>query len=214
MIRSVAWCFLLLFSCLHVVAQSDWTLKKDKDGIRVYSRTSSCSKFNELKAEFTIHSKLSELAAVLLDVDDHFQWSYSTKSSYLLKKISDSELVYYTQINSPWPVANRDLIVHQLITQDPVSKVMLIKADCLRGYVPSQKSVVRVLSSRSTYTVIPLDGNTIQVDYYLEIDPGGSVPAWLVNIFSTKGPYESFKNLRQQVLQSKYQHNAPLFIKD
>jgi hypothetical protein len=31
--------------------------------------------------------------------------------------------------------------------------------------------------------------------YTFETDPGGNVPAWLVNSFADKGPFESFKKL-------------------
>ena len=33
--------------------------------------------------------------------------------------------------------------------------------------------------------------------YIFEIDPGGSVPAWFVNMFADKGPYETFKQLAE-----------------
>jgi hypothetical protein len=36
---------------------------------------------------------------------------------------------------------------------------------------------------------------TIQIMYTFEANPGGSVPAWLVNSFADKGPFESFKKL-------------------
>jgi hypothetical protein len=37
--------------------------------------------------------------------------------------------------------------------------------------------------------------NSISIVYILEADPGGSVPAWMVNMFIDKGPFESFKKL-------------------
>jgi hypothetical protein len=36
---------------------------------------------------------------------------------------------------------------------------------------------------------------TINIIYTIELDPGGSVPAWIANMFADKGPYESFSNL-------------------
>ncbi len=195
-------------------AQHDWTLKRDKDGIRVYSRASEHSRFNELKADFTLQARLSELASVMLDVDDHVKWQFSTKNSYLLERISDSELYFYNEISAPWPVANRDLVVHLLISQDPSTRVMTMKADCIPGYRPEHPSIVRVPKSVATWTVTPLQSNTLQVEYQLEIDPGGSVPAWLINMFATKGPYESFRNLREQILLGKYSHAHLPFIND
>lgn len=196
------------------LAQPEWNLKKDRDGIRVYSRSSDHSKFNEIKAEFIMRARLSQLASVMLDADDHVQWQYSTKSSYLLQRVSESELYFYNEISAPWPVANRDLIVHLKISQDPSSRVMTMLAVCTPGYSPVHPSVVRVPSSRAVWTVTPFSGDSLSVKYVMEIDPGGSVPAWLVNLFASRGPYESFKNLRQQVLLPKYRQARLSFIKD
>jgi len=41
--------------------------------------------------------------------------------------------------------------------------------------------------------------NKIQVRYFLNIDPGGAIPAWITNLFITKGPYETFVNLAKQL---------------
>jgi hypothetical protein len=39
--------------------------------------------------------------------------------------------------------------------------------------------------------------------YIFEIDPGGSTPAWLVNMFADKGPYETFKQLGEALKNQK-----------
>jgi hypothetical protein len=36
---------------------------------------------------------------------------------------------------------------------------------------------------------------TVHINYILEADPGGDIPAWLSNEFVDKGPFETFKKL-------------------
>src|SRR5580700_1883590 len=55
---------------------SHWELRKDQDGIRVYSRTCDSSRFDELKVETTLQGKLSSLAALILDVGNYPNWSF------------------------------------------------------------------------------------------------------------------------------------------
>jgi hypothetical protein len=38
---------------------------------------------------------------------------------------------------------------------------------------------------------------TISIVYIFDAEPGGSLPAWVVNMFTDKGPYESFKKLSE-----------------
>ena len=204
--------FILPLTYFSGFAQGSWNLKKDKEGIKIFSRTSEHSKINELGADFSMQATLSELAAVMLDVDNHVQWVCATQSSRLLKKISDSELYFYTEMNSPWPLSNRDLIVHLVITQDPVSKIMTIKATNVPGYLPENKSIVRVPLSKAVWTVTPVNNKTLNIHYLVEVDPGGTVPAWLINMFATKCPFESFKNLRMQIKHEKYRLTNLSFI--
>lgn len=206
--------FLLVLLCSSISgrAQNAWTLKKDKNGIKVFSRDNTHSKFNELKVETFLKARLSDLAAVILDIPDYPQWSFNVKSCKLLKQISPSELYIYTEISSPWPADNRDLPIHIKITQDPTSKVMTIAVECIPDLVPRQKNIVRVPVSKETWLVTPVDASTIRIDYQLEVDPGENPPAWLINMFSVKGPYETFSRLKDQIQQPKYQKASIPFI--
>src|SRR6202022_1284879 len=93
--------------CL-LAAQSPWELKKDKDNIRIYSRSVTGCKFNELKAVFDLPGTLSQLRSVLSDVINYKDWVYSTEFTKLIENRNDTEIVYYSRIGAPWPVSNRD----------------------------------------------------------------------------------------------------------
>ncbi len=203
---------LCLFWAFPGFTQSAWVLKDEKEGIRIYSRNNQNSKFNELKVELIVKAKLTDLVAIVLDIDNHYKWSYNTISSYVLKRISNSELFFYTLINAPWPASDRDLVIHLRIKQEPHTKILTIREENVPDYLPRKKNIVRVPLSKEVWTVTPLDKKTLKIEYYLDVDPGENAPAWLVNIFATKGPYETFKNLRIQIQQPKYQLASIPFI--
>ncbi|HMH22443.1 MAG TPA: START domain-containing protein [Puia sp.] len=205
---------LLLFQVMHFpgLGQNNWVLKKEKDSIRVYNRSNEHSKFNDLRVETILKSSLSCLAAVILDIKNYSSWAFNTKTAYVLKQVSSSELYFYSEINSPWPASNRDLAVHLHIMQDPVSKLMHITADEVPNFIPQKENIVRVPLSRETWKVKALDKTTIRIEYELQIDPGASAPAWLINNFAIKGPYETFKHLREQIKLPKYQNISFPFI--
>lgn len=205
---------LSLTASLPLAAQKSWELKKDQEGIKVFSKPSDNSHFNELKVEMTLSAKLSSLAALVLDIDNYPNWSFNTEKSYVLKKISPSELYFYTLIHSPWPASNRDLAVHLSLTQDVTSKVLSIRSECVPNYIPPKKDIIRVPLSIEQWTVTPLPGDKVRIEYQLKLDPGASVPPWLINLFSTKGPYETFTHLRQQIQKNQYRNAVISFIRD
>jgi hypothetical protein len=63
--------------------------------------------------------------------------------------------------------------------------------------MPPKKGFVRVPYSLATWEVIPLTKDKIKVDYVFRVNPGGAIPAWLVNIAATTGPYNTFVKLRE-----------------
>jgi hypothetical protein len=197
-----------------LVAQKNWELKKDEKDIRVYSKTSERSRFNTIKVATVLPVKLGALAALLLDIGNYPQWSFNSRQAYILKKTGPSEVWFYLLIHSPWPASDRDLVVHLRVTQDASTRVMHISEESVPDFIPPKKGLVRVPLSTENWIVTPLPGNHISVDYQLDLDPGASIPAWLINNFSTKGPFETFLHIREQLEQPKYRDATISFIKN
>ena len=203
---------LLLQTTAH--CQEDWKLKKDKNGIKVYSRKTPNFKFDELKVDCIFEGKISQLAAVILDVNNQYQWVYKTAKSKLLKQVTNADLFYYSEIECPWPFHNRDLIARMTITQNTSTKILSIVAKSVDNYLPSKKNLVRVKYSNALWTITPLNNAQFKVEYKIQIDPGDGVPAWILNMFATNGPYESFKNLKDKIMLPAYAAAKFPFIKD
>lgn len=193
-------------------AQIKWHLNSEKDDMKIYTGTVPDSKIKAVKVECVFHATLSQLAAVLLDVNTAAEWLYHTRSASLVKQVSPSEIYYYSEISLPWPAQNRDFVAHLTITQNPVTKVMTIDGPSVTGFVPVKSGIVRVNNSKGYWVVTPLANSQIRVEYSLHVDPGGSLPAWLVNMFATEGPFKMFKNLRSQLENPAYKNAQLPFI--
>jgi len=92
-------------------------------------------------------------------------------------------------------------VIHTTIRPDSLNRSLTINSVAEASYSPEQDGKVRVKRSRVNWHVTMPKPSTIHVIYTLEADPGGSVPAWLVNSFVEKGPYESFKKLKTLLIQ-------------
>src|SRR5258707_15638666 len=98
---------LLLVFDLPLLAQNDWTILKVKDGIKISSRHSPKSPFNDIRVELDVTGNIDQLESILVDVNKYKEWSYATKISRLVKSLAPGKFIYYTEIEVPWPATNR-----------------------------------------------------------------------------------------------------------
>lgn len=214
MIKKIYLLITVALVSLSAFAQTDWVLKSNTDGIKVYTGSVANSKFKVIKVECTYNATPAMIAAVLLDVNTCTEWVYHTKSIKLLKQPSPNEVYYYSEVSLPWPASNRDFTAHLTATQDAETKVVTVDGPAVNGLVPEADGVVRVKESTGKWIITPLDGNRSKVEYTLHVNPAGALPAWLVNMFATEGPTKSFQGLRKQLQKPQFHHVSLAFIKD
>jgi hypothetical protein len=189
---------LILIGCIFISnawGQSTWKLVKAKDGISIYESGNRNSSFHTVKVECTLEGTYDKLMSILNNVPLHKDWVYNNKTSYILKRLNPNELYYYAEYLLPWPMANRDAILHMKMTKDSLNRFLKISVAGIPNYLPEKTGIVRVPKSVISWYVTMPTANTIHIIYQFEANPGGSLPAWLVNSFADKGPFESFKKL-------------------
>jgi hypothetical protein len=216
MARNTAFIVINLVFCSFIrgYGQTDWELKTEKEGIKVYTKTFADSKFKAIRVDLDLQATLSQVVALLMDVNTGAEWIYATKTSVLLKQISPGELVYYSEVKLPWPMSNRDFIAQLKASQDAKTKVVTIDGPVIPDYVPVKEGIVRVSKSEGKWVITPLGPNHVKILYTLRMDPGGDLPAWLFNLFVTKGPTESFKNLQAELRKPVHAHARLSYIVD
>ncbi len=192
----------ILLSSSILAAQSNCKVKIDKDSIKVSTCHTDTSKFKSILAEFIVHGTLQRLQDFMLDFQGYKNWQFNTIESRSLVKLSDSEFIYYSQIEAPWPVADRDMVVRFTVERITPNQ-LIITANSVKGKMPEQKGFVRVPTSHSQWIITKISEDKLLVKYQMQIDPGGSVPVWLANWVCAQGPYQSFKKLKEQLERRK-----------
>ena len=193
-------CIVLLLLLTQAYAQ-DWEIKKNKDGIKVYTKVNPQSPFDLLKAECEVAVNADVLLQLIFDVSKHKLWVYNTEQSVLIKRNSAYDILYYGETYAPWPVSNRDLVIHLIASRDSLTGIYTINGKSKPDLKPEVEGKIRVPRSEAVWKLVPLGNNKTRVSYSLDIDPGGSIPAWLVNYASVEGPYLSFKSLMSILLK-------------
>jgi len=175
-------------------------LKKQAEGIKVFTCKTDNERFRTLRAEFVIrNTTIYELQQFLMRVDNYHTWQYNTMHAETLKEINADEFIYVSDIDAPWPVEDRELMMNFKVTHEPAHQRMQIEMHTIESAQPVKEGFIRVPFMHGHWTVIQTKNNALDVAYVLRIDPGGTIPAWLVNLAMAEGPYISFRNLKKQL---------------
>lgn len=190
--------FSLLTILCNTAKTQSWELRESKNGVVVYTRSVEGSDVEEFKAETTIKTNLGSLLNILEDFKNYPTWAYKCPYAERIKKVSTSEGYAYNVLEMSWPVSDRDVVVHYVITQNPQTKVVLLKLNAVDGFVPD-KGNVRITYLKGFYEFVPQPDGTVHIIYQVHSDPAGYVPSSIVNAFVYEAPYYTLLNLKSKV---------------
>jgi hypothetical protein len=189
-----------------------WIFKNEKEGIKVWYRKTS--DIHEVKLTTSLKVPLSGLVQLLSETEHYPEWGYKVSESKMLKQVSDFESYYYSKLDFPWPLEDRDIIMHSFIEQDKDSKKIVARSKAKPDYLAAKKGLVRISTCETSWTLMPGPGGWVYVEYYIYSSPGGSIPDWMVNMAIDVGPRETIKGIRNFIRQDKYQNAKLAHIKD
>ncbi len=193
---------LIVIICLLAISSSgqyNWKLEKDKHGIKVYSSAVPNSVFKAVKVEGNFTGSYSKLITILTNVSQFNNWIYHSKKSSVLQQNSTLDFIYHTETEMPWPLTNRDAVIHLKISTDSLPKQLIITGKSEPDLVPMTPGIVRVNHYEANWKVIQVSNKTLHINYQVEVDPEGDIPGWVANMFVEKGPYETFSNLAKKL---------------
>lgn len=174
----------------------DWELRKDDDGIRVWTRPVPGSALDEFRGQTEYQVTLHDLVVVMRDADKLVSWMPDCKASRLIER-NNGEQWHYMQTDLPWPAKDRDGVYRTtyLAQADGSVKVLI---EGVPDYLPKTDGLIRIGGAEGFWMLEPA-GDTVRVTYQLHVDPGGSLPAWLVNQEVIAQPYKTLKALGEQL---------------
>lgn len=204
---------LLMLSCA-VAAEDGWRLEKDADGIQVQSRTVEGWAIRETRSSAQISARLGALVAVLSDFRAASQLNPFVKETRLLSSRDATHYDFYTLIDLPWPMSDRDIVNRHSLEQDARSLMVTIVDEALSGLMPEQKDLTRITRSHQQWTLSPAGEGKVMVELRLLSDPAGSLPASFLNASLVSTPMKSITKLRELAQQAPYRDARPAFIRE
>lgn len=189
----------ILLSTIVLKAQEKWEFHSKSNGISIYTAARHDSEFDAVKATFTVEATLEEYAAVVLDVEEYKHWNYATTNPYVIQRISDTELIYYSEVDSPWPVMDRFVILYLTVEIDETRQKLVVTLKNVPELMPEKEGFVRIPELYSVLEVVQVAPGKLKAEYILKTEPGGSIPAWAINFVSTRIPITTFSNIKERL---------------
>ncbi len=194
--------------------QAAWDLKRNKQGIQVYTRSVEGSKFKAVQAKMEIEATLTELTALILDTEACSDWADLCKEARVHEQLSPTEFYVYTYNNVPWPVSDRDALAHVKWSQDPESYAVSMQAKATDGILEKRKGAVRLTEANTGWTFTPVADGKVEVVMSAHVDPAGPTPAWLTNMLLVDSPFKTMKQMRKVIAGGGYRDAKVAFVEE
>lgn len=186
--------------------QKQWQLISNRDGIEVYRAHDDTARIKTFRGVTTI--ELHDFYAPIAVFDDEEglpRWLYLIRDLNELQRRSPTDRDYHVLTNLPWPVTDRDAGLHFTLGQNPQTRAIQILFRTKNDLVPIQDDYVRIPEMTGHLNVLPLAGKNVQITFEVLVDPGGYIPAFLVNFILKDLPFVSLQRLRRIINTDRFQ---------
>ncbi len=176
--------------------ESAWRLARERGGIIVHTRPVEGSGIREFRGSALVAAPPDAIRALLRDADRFKDWFPNTSESRLLSR--QGEIAYqYSVLDAPWPVRDRDNVLRSETSIDPATGRVRVRIVAAPDDYPEQPGRVRVRRARGEWLLEPAGAGQTRVTFTMHLEPGGGVPAWLIDTRIVETPFEALTNLRR-----------------
>jgi len=203
---------LLILPFNSATAQTDWELKKERNGIRVYTKDVPGAPLKAIRAETIFDAPVENCISVLKDVEGFILLFPDCYYSEGLKKSGDTVQLQYIRLKAPWPVTDRDY-AYRYVFRPMGNGAVKVLSQCLPDAYPMQDSHIRIDKGEGYLLFTPTSDGRTALDYRFHGSPGGSVPGWLANSAVTESPVKMLENFHRLVNEDRHRGKGYGFIR-
>ena len=205
---------LIIFTISLVTAfaqdENKWVFKGETDGIKVYhQRTEGLS---HVKLVTALKVPLAGIVTMFSDVSTYTNWAYKIVEANRLRLVSDLEMYYYARFDFPWPMSDRDIIMHSKLEQNPKTKAISITNTSEPDYLVEVKGVQRIRKSITKWRFLPGNDGWVYTEQVISTDSAEGLPDWVVKLSIDTGPIETAINIRRILSTERFQKASLSYI--
>ncbi len=193
-----------LFLCLLILAgplvhssvwgQSDFILEADEDNVQVYVRPEDHGEMS-VRVKTTARTNVAAVLRVLDDAPSYTEWVHRCSEAYVLQGGTPMAYTYYSRVNLPFPLKDREVVAAIQQEIDPVSGVLTRHITSTPEALPVTRGCNREAVYEADWVVSPLASGEVAISCTVRTAAGNGLPDWLRREIMTGGPVKTVRNL-------------------
>ncbi len=200
---------LLLSAEVSVSRAGGWKVVRKEAGVTVSQKEIEGRDLPVFRGSTVIAADIYDLLGILQDIDEHPKWMHRCKEARLIKRYAEFHVLHYNRTDAPWPVSDRDTVLDSRVEIQPESHSVLVRFKAVKSPLQGEVTdVVRMRRLSGYYKLTALSATKTRVEYQVDADPGGSLPAWVVAMASEDLPVNTLTNLRARAKSGKGKYQA------
>lgn len=173
-----------------------WEFVGNHDGTRVWRKQVPGSSKLAFRGVKVANVETGRVMAVFADPKLRKHWVAKWKDDRELDRKGELERVFWIRFELPWPVSDRDYVLHTKAEIDPVKHVVTANLKSTHhAKKPEDDCCVRGQLHGTYYKFEALKGGKTKMTVEVHTDPRGNLPAWLVNLIQKKWPSKTLNAL-------------------
>lgn len=183
----------------------DWELKRDREGIQVYTRRVEGSPHAAVRSVTVIDGvRVSSMIALLEDAEACPNWADRCAESRVHRRLAPNESLIYTLNDMPFPVKDRDVLAHVIWSQDADTLTVTMNSYATEGELEPINGRLRLTEATVRWQFRPLPDGAVEVTNEAHINPGSALPGWVTNMLLVDTPFETLQAFREAVRRPEY----------
>ncbi|GAP74122.1 hypothetical protein W04_0634 [Pseudoalteromonas sp. SW0106-04] len=173
-----------------------WRNYKNLPDLKVVYTVSKDGIYHIYAELFVADARTAQLLTLLYNTQQASQWLHAVQEVRLLHSQGNRNRVY-TVINSPWPVADRELYT-QSCYQRVNDYTTELRVHAYNPNIARKSDRIRITTLTANWRMTQQDDGLL-IRYQVFADPGGKLPRWLSNKVSLKSVSKTMMSLKSQL---------------
>ena len=185
-----------------------WERIAREKGVSVYIRDIPGRDVPRFKGVATIDAEPLLLLAVLADVERACEWNAACVHARIVQKRGEFDIDFHNRLKATWPVSDRDAVLRTLARIEDGGARVYAEFRAVASSPAPASGVVRFPMLHGRYEIRRTAEGRSRVEYVIDANPGGWVPAWFVKYAVKNVPLDTLTGLRRQA-KKMATHYAP-----